>query len=157
MSNKQARRAASAPVAKTPAPSLGFNSTDTIGRRLRGGTGALIVGGALAAVATLLPWFDVAGGATVAGVETMAGIGTLVLSVTAVAIGLFILLRPDHPGARAAAWGGLVAVLGIGILGFIAALTTGRSEGMSTAAGLLVSFAGGVVATTGCRAMLTRH
>ena len=119
-----------------------------------GGTGALIVGGALAAVGTLLPWFDVAGGTTVAGVETMAGIGTLVLAVTAVAIGLFILQRPDHPQARSAAWGGLVAVLGIGALGVIAALTTGRSEGTTTAAGLLISFAGGMVATTGCRALL---
>ena len=98
-----------------------------------------------------------AGGTTVAGVETMAGIGTLVLALTAVAIGFFILLRPDHPAARSAAWGGLVAVLGIGALGVIAAVTTGRSEGMTTAAGLLISFAGGVVATTGCRALLTHR
>ena len=152
MSNKQARRAA-----KAPAPTLAIVSTDTLGRRLRAGTGALIVGGALAAVGTLLPWFDVAGGTTVAGVESMAGIGTLVLSVTAIAIGIFILLRPDHPAARSAAWGGLVAVLGIGALGAIAAVTMGRSEGMATAAGLLISFAGGVVATTGCRALLTRR
>jgi hypothetical protein len=152
MSNKQARRAA-----KTPAPTLAVNSTDTLGRRLRAGTGALIVGGAVAAVGTLLPWFDVAGGATVAGVESMAGIGTLVLSVTAIAIGIFILQRPDHPAARSAAWGGLVAVLGIAALGAAAALTTGRSEGTTTAAGLLISFAGGVVATTGCRALLTHR
>ena len=111
----------------------------------------------MAAVGTLLPWFDVAGGTTVAGVETMAGIGTLVLALTAVAIGFFILLRTDHPAARSAAWGGLVAVLGIAALGVIAALTTGRSEGMTTAAGLLISFAGGVVATTGCRALLTHR
>ncbi len=156
MSNKQARRAASAPVAKTPAPTLAFNSTDTVGRRLRGGTGALIVGGAVAAVGTLFPWFDVAGGTTVAGVASTAGIVTLVLSVIAVAIGFFILLRPDHPRARPAAWGGLFAVLGISTLGAIAAVTTGSGEGMTTAAGLLVSFAGGVVAATGCRALVTR-
>lgn len=152
MSNKQARRAS-----KPSAPTLAINSADTLARRLRAGTGALIVGGAVAAVGTLLPWFDVVGGATVAGVETMAGIGTLVLAVTAVAIGLFILLRTDHPGARSAAWGGLVAVLGIGALGAIAAVTMGRSEDMATAAGLLISFAGGVIATTGCRALLTRR
>ena len=93
------------------------------------GTGALIVGGAVAAVGTLLPWFDLADGTTVAGVESMAGIGTLVLAVTAVAIGVFILLRPDHPAARPAAWGGLVAVMGIAALGVIAALTTGRERG----------------------------
>jgi hypothetical protein len=156
MSNKQARRAVKAPAA-TPAPTLPINSTHTIGRRLRGGTGALIVGGALAAVGTLLPWFDLASGATAAGVESMAGIGTLVLAVTALAIGIFILLRPDHPAARSLAWGGLVAVMGIAALGVIAALTTGRSEGTTTAAGLLISFAGGMIATTGCRALLTRR
>ncbi len=156
MSTKQARRAASAPVTKTPAPSLAFNSTDTLGRRLRGGTGALIVGGAIAAVGTLLPWFDVAGGTTVAGVATTAGIGTLVLAVAAVAIGVFILQRPDHPQARSAAWGGMIAVAGIGTLGVIAALTQGRSEGTTAAAGLLISFGGGVVGTTGCRALLSR-
>jgi hypothetical protein len=156
MSNKQARRAASAPVKKTPAPSLAFNSTDTLGRRLRGGTGALIVGGALAAVGTMLPWFDVAGGTTVAGVATTAGIVTLVLSVAAVAIGFFILLRPDHPAARQAAWGGTVAVVGIVTLGVIAALTQGRSEGTTAAAGLLISLGGGVIATTGCRALVAR-
>jgi hypothetical protein len=155
MSNKQARRAAKAPAAK-PAPTLPINSTQTLGRRLRGGTGALIVGGALAAVGTFLPWFDVAGGSTVAGVESTAGIGSLVLAVTAVAIGVFILLRPDHPAARSAAWGCLVAVMGIAALGVIGAVTTGRSEGVTTAAGLLISFAGGMVATTGCRALLTR-
>ena len=38
MSNKQARRAAKAPATKvTPAPTLAINSTDTLGRRLRGG------------------------------------------------------------------------------------------------------------------------
>ena len=155
MSNKQARRAAKAPTAN-PASTLSINSTDTLARRLRAGTGALILGGALAAVGTLLPWFDVAGGTTVAGVESMAGIGALVLAVTAVAIGVFIVLRPDHPGGRSAAWGSLVAVMGIAALGVIAALTTGRSEGTTTAAGLLISFAGGMVATTGCRALLTR-
>jgi hypothetical protein len=156
MSNKQARRATRASAAK-PAPTLTINSTQTLGRRLRGGTGALIVGGALAAVGTLLPWFDLPGGTTAAGVESMAGIGTLVLSVTAMAIGVFILLRPDHPAARSVAWGGLVAVMGIAALGVVAALTTGRSEGTTTAAGLLISFAGGMVATTGCRALLTRR
>jgi hypothetical protein len=156
MSNKQARRAAKAPATK-PAPTLPINSTQTLGRRLRGGTGALIVGGALAAVGTFLPWFDLAGGTTAAGVESMAGIGTLVLAVTALAIGVFILFRPDHPAARSLAWGGLVAVMGIAALGVIGAVTTGRSEGTTTAAGLLISFAGGMVATTGCRALLTRR
>ncbi len=100
MSNKQARRAASAPAAKPAAAStLAISSTDTLGRRLRAGTGALIVGGVLAAIGTLLPWFDVAGGTTMAGVETAAGIGVLVLALTAVAIGVFILLRPDHPAS----------------------------------------------------------
>jgi hypothetical protein len=151
MSNKQARRAA-----KTSAPTLAINSSDTLGRRLRGGTGALIVGGAVAAVGTLLPWFDVAGGTTIAGVATTAGICTLVLAVAAVAIGVFILQRPDHPQARPAAWGGMVAVVGIGTLGVIAALTQGGSEGTTAAAGLLISLGGGVVATTGCRALLSR-
>jgi hypothetical protein len=159
MSDKQARRATKAPATKAsaakPAPTLPINSTDTLGRRLRGGTGALIVGGAVAAVGTLLPWFDVAGGTTVAGVESIAGIGSLVLALTAIAIGVFILYRPDHPAARSVAWGGLVAVMGIAALGVIAAVTTGRSEGVTTAAGLLISFAGGMVATTGCRALLT--
>ena len=156
MSDKQGRRTAGAPAAK-PTPTLEISSTDTIGRRLRAGTGTLIAGGAVAAVGTLLPWFDLADGTTVAGVESMAGIGALVLSVTAIAIGIFILQRPDHPGARLAAWAGLAAVLGIAALGAGAALTTGRSEGTTTAAGLLISFAGGVIATTGCRALLTRH
>jgi hypothetical protein len=155
MSNKQPRRAARAKAAQ-PAPTLAITATDTLGRRLRAGTGALIVGGAVAAVGTLLPWFDVAGGTTIAGVATMAGIGTLVLAVAAVAIGVFILKRPEHPAARSAAWGGLVAAVGIGTLGAIAALTQGRSEGTMAAAGLLISFAGGVVGTTGCRALLTR-
>jgi hypothetical protein len=156
MSNQQGRRAAKAQAAKA-APTLEINSTDTLGRRLRAGTGALIVGGALAAVGTLLPWFDVADGKTVAGVASMAGLGALVLSVTAVATGIFILQRPDHPAARRAAWAGLAAVLGIAALGVGAALTTGRSEGTTTAAGLLLTFAGGVIATTGCRALLTRR
>jgi hypothetical protein len=156
MSNKQARRAAKAPAA-TAAPTLPINSTHTIGRRLRGGTGALIVGGALAAVGTFLPWFDMAGGTTMAGVQSMAGVGSLVLALAAVGIGIFILLRPDHPAGRSLAWGGLVAVMGIAALGVIAAVTTGRSEGTTTAAGLLISFAGGMVATTGCRALLTNR
>ena len=115
------------------------------------------MGGAVAAVGTLLPWFDVAGGTTVAGVESMAGIGALGLALTAIAIGVFILYRPDHPAARSVAWGALVAVMGIAALGVIAAVTTGRSEGVTTAAGLLISFAGGMVATTGCRALLTHR
>ena len=156
MNDKQAHRAAKATTAG-PTLTLGISSTDTIGRRLRAGTGTLIAGGAVAAVGTLLPWFDLADGTTVAGVESMAGIGALVLSLTAVAIGIFILQRPDHPGARLAAWAGLAAVLGIAALGVGAALTTGRSEGTTTAAGLLITFAGGVIATTGCRALLTRR
>jgi hypothetical protein len=156
MSDKQAPRAAKASTAK-PAPTLEISSTDTIGRRLRAGTGTLIAGGAVAAVGTLLPWFDLADGTTVAGVELAAGIGAFILSVTAVAIGIFILQRPDHPGARLAAWAGLAAVLGIAALGVGAALTTGGSEGTTTAAGLLITFGGGVIATTGCRALLTRR
>ena len=156
MSDKQAPRAAKASTTR-PATTLDISSTDTIGRRLRAGTGTLIVGGAVAAVGTLLPWFDLADGTTVAGVASMAGIGALVLSVIAIAIGIFILQRPDHPAARLAAWAGLVAVLGIAALGVGASLTTGQSEGTTTAAGLLLTFAGGVVATTGCRALLTRH
>jgi hypothetical protein len=156
MSDKQAPRAAKASTAGS-ATTLDINSTDTIGRRLRAGTGTLIAGGAVATVGTLLPWFDLADGTTVAGVASMAGIGALVLSVTAVAIGIFILQRPDHPAARLAAWAALAAVLGIAALGVGAALTTGRSEGTTTAAGLLLTFAGGVIATTGCRALLTKR
>lgn len=155
MSTKQPRRAASAKAAQ-PASTLPITATDTLGRRLRAGTGALIVGGAVAAVGTLLPWFDVADGTTIAGVATTAGLASLVLAAAAVALGVFILQRPDHPAARSAAWGGLVAVVGIGALGAIAAVTQGQSEGTTSAAGLLISFAGGVVGTTGCRALLTR-
>jgi hypothetical protein len=90
-------------------------------------------------------------------VASGAGRGALLLSRTAVASGIFILQRPDHPQARLAAWAGLAAVLGIAALGVSAALTTGRSEGTATAAGLLLTFAGGVIATTGCRALLTRR
>jgi hypothetical protein len=156
MSNKQARRAAKPSAAARQAASVSANSTQTLGRRLRAGTGMLIVGGALGAVGALLPWFALAGGTTTAGVESMAGIGTLVLGVTAAAIGAFILLRPDHPAARQAAWGALVAVLGIGALGVIASLTTGRAPGVTAAAGLLISIAGGIVATMGCRGLLAR-
>ena len=116
----------------------------------------LIGGGAIAAFGALLPWFDAAGGTTAVGVESMAGIGTLVLGVTAAAIGVFILFRPDHPGARQAARGALVAVLGIGVMGVVAALTTGRAPGVTAAAGLLISIAGGIVATMGCRGLLAR-
>jgi len=157
MSTKQARRAARTPVAVRPVPSVAATSTQTLGRRLRAGTGLLIAGGAVAAVGALLPWFDAIGGTTIAGVESMAGVGTLVLGVVAAAIGVFILLRPDHPDARQAAWGALVAVLGIGALGVVAALTTGRAEGTTTAAGLMFSIAGGMVATMGCRGLLARR
>ena len=156
MSNKQARRAAKARSATGPAPSLSINPTYSYGRRLRAGTGMLIVGGALAAFGALLPWFDLAGGTTTAGVESMAGVGTLLLGVIATAIGVLILFRPDRPGAREAAWGALVAVLGIGVLGVVAAMTTGHAEGVTPAAGLLISVGGGVVATMGCRGLLTR-
>ncbi len=114
----------------------------------------LIVGGSMAALGALLPWFDAADGTTTVGVDSVAGIGTLVLGVTAAFIGVLLLLRPDRPGARQAAWGALVAVLGFGALAVISALTTGRAEGMTTAAGLLVSISGGVIATTGCRGLL---
>jgi hypothetical protein len=157
MSNKQARRAAKAPAATKSAPSLAISPTYSFGRRLRAGTGMLIGGGAVAAFGALLPWFDAANGTTTAGVESAAGVGTLLLGVIAAAIGVFILFRPDRPGARAAAWGALVAVLGIGVLGVVAALTTGRAEGVTTAAGLLISIAGGIVATMGCRGLLARR
>ena len=156
MSNKQVRRAARV-TAPRSAPSITANSTQTLGQRLVMGTGMLIVGGAVAAVGALLPWFAMADGTTTAGVESIAGTGTLVLGVTAAALGVFILLRPDHPAARQAAWGALVAVLGCGALGVIAAVTTGRAEGVTTAAGLLISIAGGMVATLGCRGLLARR
>ena len=157
MSNKQARRAAKAPAATGPAPSLSINPTYSYGRRLRAGTGMLIGGGAVAAFGALLPWFDAADGTTTAGVETAAGVGTLLLGVIAAAIGVFILFRPDRPGAREAAWGALVAVLGIGVLGVVAALTTGHAAGVTTASGLLISIAGGIVATMGCRGLLAHR
>ncbi len=127
-----------------------------MGVRLRSGTGMLIVGGTLAAVGVLLPWFDMPGGVTTAGVESMAGVGALVLGLVAAAIGAFLLRRPGHPATRVMAWVALIASLGILGLALLAVSIAGP-DGGTGATGLLLSVMGGVVATMGCRGLLTRY
>jgi hypothetical protein len=159
MSNKQARRAAKAPAATTPASETRPSGAPVVVRslRIRVSSSITIAGGLLAAVGAVLPWVNLADGTSQSGLASPSGIGVLVLGLATAAIGLFILWRPDHPNARGAAWGGVVAVLGIGALGVIAALNVDKAGGASAAPGVLFAIAGGMVATMGLRGLLERR
>jgi hypothetical protein len=156
MSNKQARRAARAPGATAPVTA----STSLAGLsspRVRVSTGMMIGGGGIAAVSALLPWITLADGTTRAGVATLAGIGTLAFGAAIALVGVFILLRANHPRARTAAWGALAASMGIGAMALIGVLQPGQVEGARVAPGLLFGFAGGMVSTMGVRGLLERR
>ena len=156
MSNKQARRAAKEPAAPPGRAPVEAAAVQGRSSRLRIGTGMLIVGGLIATVSALLPWLTLADGTTQAGIASASGVGVLLLGPTAVAIGTFILLRPNHAAARQLAQGALVAAVGIGALGVIAVLL-GRGEGATAAAGVLLAITGGMVATLGVRGLLERR
>jgi hypothetical protein len=84
-------------------------------------------------------------------------LGALVLGLVIVAIGVFILLRADHPKARQAVWGGLVAAMGIGAMALTAVLTVDTATGAAVALGVLPALAGGMIATMGVRGLLERR
>jgi len=153
MSNKQARRAARATAAPSPAKAMASLSSP----RIRVSTGMMIGGGLLAAVSALLPWVTLADGTDRAGVSTIPGIGALVLGLLVVASGVFILLRADHPRARDVAWGGLVGAMGVGAMGLTAVLTVDTASGAAIALGVLPVIAGGMIATMGVRGLLERR
>ena len=153
MSNKQAPRADKAPAAaaptKTSATLAGLSSP-----RIRVSTGMMIGGGGVSAVASFLPWIALADGTTLAGVQTIAGLGNLVLGTIVFVVGVFILLRADHPKARAAAWLGLAAAMGIAAMGLFGVFQPGQYDGAKVEVGVLFAFAGGLVATMGVRGLL---
>lgn len=152
MSNKQARRAAKAPTA-TRAPAT---SVASVARpRIRASTGMVIGGGVTGIVGSLMPWVTTPDGVTWPGYSTIEGVGTLVLSVTLVALGAFIQLRRDHPRARQMAYGGLVAAMGIAAMGLLTVSAPG-SAGARVEMGVLFGFAGGMVATLGVRGLIER-
>ncbi|HYO44501.1 MAG TPA: hypothetical protein VES19_14985 [Candidatus Limnocylindrales bacterium] len=153
MSNKQARRAAKTTATSSTAPAMASLSSP----RIRVSTGMMIGGGLLAAFSALLPWVTLADGTNLAGVTTVAGIGALVLGLVVAAIGVFILLRADHPNARQAAWGGLVGAMGLGAMGLTAVLTVDTASGAAVALGVLPVIAGGMIATMGVRGLLERR
>jgi hypothetical protein len=159
MSNKQARRAAKTPAASQPAPTATPAASPAVVRslRIRTSTSITIVGGLVAVLGAVLPWVNLPDGTSQSGLASPSGVGTLVLGLATAAIGLFILLRPDHPSARGAAWAGVVAVLGIGALGVIAVLNVDKASGASAAPGVLFAIAGGMVATMGLRGLLERR
>ena len=137
-------------TAPSPAPAMASLSSP----RIRVSTGMMIGGGLLAAVSALLPWVTLADGTDKAGISSIPGIGTAILGLIVVAIGVFILLRADHPLARDAAWGGLVAALGVGAMGLIAVLTVDTASGAAVSLGVLPAIAGGMIATMGVRGLL---
>ena len=159
MSNKQARRAYKAPAAtqRTPASARGGAPVVVRSLRTRTSTSITIVGGLVAAVGAALPWVNLPDGTSQSGLASPSGIGVLVLGLATAAIGMFILWRPDHPSARSTAWGGVVAVLGIGALGVIATLNVDKASGAAVAPGVLLAIAGGMVATMGLRGLLERR
>lgn len=159
MSNKQARRAAKAPAASQPGPASTSSGPSPVARSLRVRTsGSVTIGGGLvAALGAVLPWVKLPDGTSQSGLASPAGIGVLVLGLATAAIGLFILWRPAHPSARGAAWGGVIAVLGIGALGVISVLNVDKAGGAAVAPGVLVAIAGGMVATMGLRGLLERR
>lgn len=156
MTNKQARRAAKATAAPS-SPKASVSMASLSSPRIRVSTGMMIGGGLLAVLAAFLPWVTLADGTDKAGVSTIAGIGTVFLGLVIVAIGVFILLRADHPRARQAAWGGLVAAMGIGAMGLAAVLTVDAASGAAVAMGVLPVIAGGMIATMGVRGLLERR
>ena len=159
MSNKQARRAAKAPATTQPTSATPRGGPPVVVRslRIRTSTSITIAGGLVAAVGAVLPWVNLADGTSQSGLASPAGMGVLALGLATAAIGLFILWRPDHPAARSAAWGGVVAVLGIGALGVIATLNVDKASGATVAPGVLFAIAGGMVATMGLRGLLERR
>ena len=159
MSNKQARRAAKAPVATQPTAATAPGGSPAVARslRIRVSTSMTIAGGLLAALGAVLPWVNLPDGTNQSGLATVPGMGVLVLGLATAAIGLFILWRPDHPSIRGAAWGAVVAVLGIGALGVVAVLNVDKASGASVAPGVLFAIAGGMVATMGLRGLLERR
>ncbi len=154
MSNKSPRRAARAAAAPKRRPTTVVKPLSS--PRLRVSTGMMIGGGLVAAISALLPWQTLAG-VDRAGIAAIPGLGTLVLGLVVAALGVFVLLRADHPMARQAAWGGLVAALGIGVMGVVAVLTTDKAAGVTVAAGVLPAIAGGMVATMGVRGVVERR
>lgn len=159
MSNKQARRADRAPAAAQPPPAAGRDGRPVVVRslRIRVSTSLTIAGGFVAVLGAVMPWLNLPDGTSQSGLASASGIGVLVLGLATSAIGLFILWRPDHPSARGAAWGALVAVLGIGALGVIAVVNVDKASGATVAPGVLFSIAGGMVATMGLRGLLERR
>lgn len=154
MSNKPARRATTPTAASSQAPRPASALASLSSPRIRVSSGMMIGGGLIAAVSAFLPWVTFADGTMKAGVATIAGIGCLVLGLVVVAIGVFILLRADHPKARQAAWGGLVGAMGIGAMGLTGVLTVDTAAGAAVALGVLPSIAGGMIATMGVRGLL---
>jgi hypothetical protein len=157
MSNKQARRAAKPTDVTSPAPRPASAMASLSSPRIRVSSGMMIGGGLLALLSAFLPWVTLADGTDKAGVSTIAGIGTAILGLVVVGIGVFILLRADHPRARRAAWGGLVGAMGIGVMGLICVLTVDKASGAAVAMGVLPTIAGGMIATMGIRGLLERR
>ncbi len=157
MSNKPARRAARAGAAPSSAPTPAASMASLSSPRIRVSTGMMIGGGLLAVVASFLPWITSADGSTKPGIGTITGFGSFVLALVVVAVGVFILLRADHPRARQAAWAALVAAMGIGVMGVVAVLTVDPASGAAIAMGVLPTIAGGMIATMGIRGLLERR
>lgn len=154
MSNKQARSATRPTAASSPAPRPASAMASLSSPRIRVSSGMMIGGGLIAAISAFLPWVTYADGTDRAGIGAMAGIGTLVLGLTIVAIGVFILFRADHRRARQAAWGGLVAAIGVGVMALTGVLTVDTTTGAAVALGVLPALAGGMIATMGVRGLL---
>ncbi len=157
MSNKQARRADKATTAPSSAAAPARAMASLSSPRIRVSTGMMIGGGLLAVLSAFLPWVTLADGTDQSGVTTVAGIGAAILGLVVVAIGVFILLRADHPRARDAAWGGLVGAMGIGAMGLTGVLTVDAASGAAVAMGVLPVIAGGMIATMGVRGLLERR
>ena len=157
MSNKQARRAPKSPVATSPAPRPASAMASLSSPRIRVSSGMMIGGGLLAVLSAFLPWVTLADGTNTAGVSTITGIGTAILGLVVAGIGVFILLRADHPRARQMAWGGLAGAMGIGVMGLTCVLTVDKATGAAVAIGVLPTIAGGMIATMGVRGLLERR
>jgi hypothetical protein len=117
----------------------------------------MIGAGLLAAASALLPWVTSTGGTDVAGLGTLPGAGALVFGLVVAGIGVFILLRADHPRARDSAWGALVAAIGIGAMALAGVLTVDTATGAAVGPGVLPALAGGMIATMGIRGLLERR
>jgi hypothetical protein len=149
MSNKQTRRTARA--AATPPP---VSATIALrSPRILVSGGMMTVASLVTAVSTLLPWWRMADGSNRSGVQLAPGVGAMVLGLAVAALGLFILLRPNHPNARLAAWAGLAGALGVGACGLIT-VATASGGGATVAPGVLLAIAGGMVASMGIRGLL---